>query len=83
MSADPRRASLDAKLLAWMQSGDGSRDDARFEALAHEIFAFQFTHCAPYRRYCEGRGRTPEALPSWREIPPGSPTRRMRRKAPG
>jgi len=72
MSARPDatlRAELDARALAWMRE-DGWRDDeTRFEALALDLFAFQFAHCALYRRFCEQRGRTPDAVSGWREIP--------------
>ncbi len=66
---DPRRAALDAGVLAWMREADWRADEARFDALARDLFAFQFERCAPYRRFCAGRGRTPERLGSWREIP--------------
>ncbi len=46
-----------------------ARDDARFAALACELFAHQYEHCAPYRRFCEGRGVKPADLDSWRRIP--------------
>ena len=70
---DPLREKLDAEILAWMRDPDALRgwrpDDARFERLALELFAFQFERCAPYRRFCERRGRTPGAVNGWREIP--------------
>jgi hypothetical protein len=71
MSGDPRRAELDARVLAWMREPWQAwrADDARFEPLALDLFAFQFEHCAPYRRFCERRGRTPGGVASWREIP--------------
>jgi len=74
LSADPARAALDARVLAWMreplpEGPPGPEDEARFDALARELFAFQFAHCAPYRRFCEGRGRTPANVAHWREIP--------------
>lgn len=40
-----------------------------FEPLALRVFAFQFHHNLPYRRYCLGKGKTPETLSHWREIP--------------
>ena len=46
-----------------------AEDEARFDALALELFAFQFAHCPPYARFCEGRGRTPATVRGWREIP--------------
>jgi acyl-CoA synthetase (AMP-forming)/AMP-acid ligase II len=68
-AADPARADLDARALAWMRETDWRRDEARFDALARDLFAFQFAHCAPYRRFCQGRGTTPASVRSWREIP--------------
>jgi Acyl-protein synthetase, LuxE len=69
-TGDPARAALDARVLAWMREDDWREDEARFDALARELFAFQLERCAPYRRFCERRGRTPGALRSWRDIPP-------------
>lgn len=42
----------------------------RFEALALDVFAHQFASCAPYRRYCLSRGRTPDTIAGWSAIPP-------------
>ena len=71
MSADPARAALDARALAWMREPleTWRCDEARFTALALDLFAFHFAHCAPYRRLCERRGRTPDRVAEWREIP--------------
>jgi hypothetical protein len=66
---DPARAALDAEVLAWLREPDWRRDDARFEELALRLFAFQFEHCAPYRRFCEGRGRPPERVRRSDQIP--------------
>jgi hypothetical protein len=68
--ADPARAELDARALAWMREADWRCDERRFDALARDLFAFQFAHCAPYRRFCEGRSVTPSSVRSWRDIPP-------------
>jgi hypothetical protein len=67
--ADPARAGLDAEVLAWMREPEWRDDEGRFERLALAIFAFQFERCAPFRRFCQGRSRTPAELRSWREIP--------------
>jgi hypothetical protein len=69
VTADPARAALDAKLCAWTREPEWRRDDARFGDLALELFAFQFAHCAPYRRFCQGRGVTPERIADWRSVP--------------
>jgi hypothetical protein len=66
--ADPARRELDARVLSWMRE-PWRTDDARFDALARELFAFQWQHCPPYRRFCERRGVSPASLPGWREIP--------------
>jgi hypothetical protein len=65
-----KREEIDAALLGWMREPHWHADDARFETLALALFAHQFEHCAPYRRFCEGRSRTPAQVRDWREIPP-------------
>ncbi len=57
------------ELLAWMREAPGERDDDRFARLALMLFARQFRSCEPYRRFCEGRTRTPETVRHWTEIP--------------
>ncbi len=70
---DPARADLDAKVLAFMREPAAPAHwplcDERFEALALELFAFQFESVPPYRRFCEGRGVSPARIRGWREIP--------------
>ncbi len=67
---DPARAELDAEILDWMREAEWREDEGRFERLALALFAFQFEHCAAYRSFCEGRGRTPGRVRSWRDVPP-------------
>lgn len=64
------RERIEAEILAWMREPEWLPDDARFADLALRLFAFQFEHCAPWRRFCQGRGRTPARVRDWREIPP-------------
>ena len=66
---DPERAELDAAVVAWACEPDWRRDEARFAELALALFAFQFARCAPYRRFCEGRRRTPADVRRWQDIP--------------
>ena len=40
-----------------------------FDRLALELFALQFRHNGPYRRFCEARGGLPERVRHWTEIP--------------
>jgi hypothetical protein len=76
------RESLDADIMAWMRespqpevaSGGGpesgaSAGDARFDALARELFGFQFERCIPYQRFCKARGTTPDSVGHWSQIP--------------
>ena len=67
--AGEARRVLDADILAWMHAPGWTEDEARFDATARRLFAHQFRHCPPYARFAAGRGRTPESLLSWREIP--------------
>jgi len=71
-AAGPTRAMLDAAVLEWMREPPGTAsdaDDARFDRIARDLFAWQFERCVPYARFCERRGVTPDAIGSWREIP--------------
>ncbi len=63
------RREAERELLAWMRDEPEREDDARFARIAQHLFAHQFEHCAPYRRFCEGRGATPASVSDWRAIP--------------
>ena len=69
----PRAApppELQPELEAFIARGvDAPRDEAEFNALALRLFAYQFRHNAPYRRYCERQGRTPDNVTRWQEVP--------------
>ena len=65
---DPARRGLDAQVLAWMREPEWGEDEARFEALALELFAFQWERCPPYRKFCERRGVSPATVARWQEI---------------
>jgi hypothetical protein len=56
-----------ADVLAFMARPDA--DEAAFDALALRLFAHQVEHNAPYRRFCQDRGRLPRTVRSWRDIP--------------
>ncbi len=43
--------------------------DAEFDAMALRLFEHQYTHNAPLRRFCQGRGVTPRRIRHWHEIP--------------
>ncbi|HWW00864.1 MAG TPA: hypothetical protein VNZ64_14305 [Candidatus Acidoferrum sp.] len=42
---------------------------APFNALALELFALQFEHNGPYRRFCAARGASPQTVFDWSQIP--------------
>jgi hypothetical protein len=44
--------------------------DLEFDALARDVFAFQFEYNTPYAAYCTRRGLTPHRIAHWTEIPP-------------
>jgi hypothetical protein len=48
---------------------EASTGDARFDALARELFGLQFERCIPYQRFCKTRGTTPGSVGHWSEIP--------------
>ncbi len=59
-------SSFAARLRASIHSGFQGQS---FDALATELFALQFKHNAAYRAICEARGRTPEKIGHWAQIP--------------
>ena len=60
---------LDADILAFIEKGMDVQDVGEFNRLALRAFALQFNHIPVYRGYCERRGKTPEAVASWEDIP--------------
>jgi len=67
--SNPDRAALDDAVLAWLGEAAWRHDEARFDALARRLFAFQYDHCAPYQRWCDALGRAPSAVGRWEDIP--------------
>lgn len=63
----PDRDSLDLELQAYIEGG--INDDARFNELALELFAYQYRHNAAYRRFCRSRRAEPGRLLRWEQIP--------------
>ncbi|HUF75303.1 MAG TPA: hypothetical protein VMM35_03450 [Longimicrobiales bacterium] len=43
--------------------------ESEFDDLALAAFALQFERIPAYRAFCDGRGRTPAGVTSWREVP--------------
>ena len=55
-----------------LPSGEGSGRLMKtdFNQLALDLFALQFAHVEPYRRFCEARRITPDKISFWSDIPP-------------
>jgi hypothetical protein len=76
VNASPRcgqsAAGLDDRILetirAWHETG-AALDDAAFDRLALDLYAYQFATNAPYRRFAEAAGFGARAPADWREIP--------------
>ncbi len=58
-------------LVERFEAWDGEPwSEDRFDRLARRAFSVQFEANSPYRNWCLARGVRPEAVGSWREIPP-------------
>jgi len=40
-----------------------------FDAIALDVFKFQYSHNAPYRAFCDHQGATPSSIVRWSDIP--------------
>lgn len=60
--------SLATSVAAFIASQPGGQDP-RFEALALDLFAFQFAHNAAYRTLCGQADRRPDGISRWQDIP--------------
>jgi Acyl-protein synthetase, LuxE len=67
---DPVAVALVAELEALFAAGlDAPLDDAAFDTLARRVFAYQCERNGLYRAFCETRGRMPESVSHWTQIP--------------
>lgn len=57
---------MENRILQFIDSPGG---DAEFDALALEVFAYQYENVPLYRSFCDRRGCTPVNVGAWREIP--------------
>jgi hypothetical protein len=55
---------LENQIERFLRTGEGD-----FDALALELFAFQFERNLPYRAFCKATGRMPGMVKRWDEIP--------------
>ncbi|MCE0523606.1 MAG: acyl-protein synthetase [Methylacidiphilales bacterium] len=54
---------------AWVRQLLDPIDEAKWNDLAGELFAWQFARVPAYRRLCLAHGITPKSFTSWRDIP--------------
>lgn len=62
-------ALLQAAISGTTSQSAWTWSDDLFNDLASALFTHQYASCAPYRRYCDGRGVTPDSLAGWEHIP--------------
>jgi len=65
----PRDFAQPAVRRAWLRQLLGPIDEAKWNALARDLFAWQFAQVPAYRRLCLAQEITPKTLASWRDIP--------------
>ena len=71
MSLNTEAQQVKADVLEFIEKyGCETAPDEAFDALARQIFTFQYTHNMQYRTYCMSRRVTPQTLSSWMDIPP-------------
>lgn len=67
---DAETAALDRKILRFIRlHADRPAREEAFDALAQEIFRYQFKRNTHYRRFCEMEGCSPENISCWKDIP--------------
>ena len=54
---------------AWIQRLLGPLDEATWDAMVRDLFAWQHARVPAFARLCAGRGVSPETLRSWKDIP--------------
>lgn len=71
-------SGITSRVLGFIQIQSGLRaelvsapghDEEAFNSMALELFALQFAHVEPYRRFCEARGVGPDGVRHWSAIP--------------
>lgn len=55
------------QLLTFIAADTVSDDD--FDAMALEVFGYQYEHNQPYRRFCQQREKTARSVRRWQDIP--------------
>ncbi|MDH7571325.1 MAG: long-chain fatty acid--CoA ligase [Armatimonadota bacterium] len=66
-TSTPSEADLAPAIAAFIAAED-PRDEA-FDAVARQLFGYQYVNNLPYRRYCDLLGVTPDNIAHWTQIP--------------
>jgi acyl-protein synthetase LuxE len=66
---DRKFIRISEKVADFVREVDTDHPPERFNALALEVFEYQYRSIKPYRRLCQHKDRTPETVQSWSEIP--------------
>lgn len=67
LSSVPSSVELDERILAFIARTEANEAD--FESLALDVFAYQCAENPAYRRYCARFGRSPANVRHWTDIP--------------
>lgn len=67
--ASPVNETLVHSIRSLIEGGVEASAHAAFDTLALELFAWQFTHNAPYRAFCQARRVSPDRVSHWTDIP--------------
>ena len=60
---------LTTRVAEYIKTSFDQQDEKTFNALALEVFQFQYASIPIYRKLCDRRGVTPDSAASWRNIP--------------
>lgn len=66
--AEASRMALAGRVRDVIEAGPEGPADV-FDALALDVFAYQYAHNEPYRAYCQAAGASPESVGDWTGIP--------------
>lgn len=62
-----RQDEIVSRLLDFI-AAEGA-NDAAFDAVALDVFAYQFAENAPFRKFAMARGKTPRTVKHWTDVP--------------
>jgi hypothetical protein len=69
VAAPDTNPDLRSELLARCARPGRELSDGEFDALALRVFAWQFERNLPFAAFCRRRGRTPDSVAHWTDVP--------------